>query len=42
MCEGASKQSQDLKYYTAPGTRPPPVYKFLEPPLILLPDTFCR
>ena len=30
MCELASKQSQDLKNYTAP-----PVYKFLDPPLIV-------
>ena len=33
MCEGASKQSSDLKNYTAPGLRPP-VFKFLDPPLI--------
>ena len=32
MCEGASKQSPDLKNYTAPGPRPP-VLKFLDPPL---------
>ena len=32
-CEGASKQSKDLKNYTAPGPRPP-IYKFLDPPLI--------
>ena len=32
MCEGASKQSSDLKNYTAPGPRPP-VFKFLDPPL---------
>ena len=32
MCEGASKQSQDLKNYTALGPRPT-VYKFLDPPL---------
>ena len=32
MCEGASKQSSDLKNYTAPATRPP-VHKFLDPPL---------
>ena len=32
MCEGASKQSPDFKYYTAPGQRPP-VFKFLDPPL---------
>ena len=33
MCEGASKQSPDLKNNTAPGQRPP-VFKFLDPPLI--------
>ena len=33
MCEEASKLSQDLKNYTAPGPRPP-VYKFLDPPLM--------
>ena len=33
MCEGASKQSSDLKNYTAPGPRPP-VLKFLDPPTI--------
>ena len=32
MCEGASKQSPDLKNNTAPGQRPP-VFKFLDPPL---------
>ena len=32
MCEGASKQFQDLNTYTAPGPRPP-VDKFLDPPL---------
>ena len=32
MCEGASKQSQNLENYTAPRLRPP-VYKFLDPPL---------
>ena len=31
-CEGASKQFQDLKNYTAPEPRPP-VYKFQDPPL---------
>ena len=35
MSEGASKQSSDLKNYTAPRLRPPPpVLKFLDPPLI--------
>ena len=33
MREGASKQSSDLKNYTAPGPRPP-VLKFLDPPLV--------
>ena len=33
MCEGASKQSSDLKNYTAPVPRPP-VLKFLDPPTI--------
>ena len=33
MSEGASKQPLDLKYYTAPGPRPP-VLKFLDPPLL--------
>ena len=32
MCEGASKQSPDLKDYTAMGPRPP-VLIFLDPPL---------
>ena len=32
MCKGASKQSPDLKNYTAPGPRPP-LLKFLYPPL---------
>ena len=32
MCKGASKQSPDLKIYTAPGQRPPGL-KFLDPPL---------
>ena len=32
MCEGASKQSPDLKNYTATGPCPP-VLKFLDPPL---------
>ena len=34
MFEEASKQSQDLKNYIAPGPRPP-VYKFLDPPLYM-------
>ena len=34
MCEGASKHSQDLKNYTAPGPRPP-VLKLLDPPLVV-------
>ena len=33
MCEGVSKQSSNLKNYTAPGPRPP-VLKFLDPPLL--------
>ena len=32
MCERASKQSPDLKNYSAQGLRPP-VLKFLDPPL---------
>ena len=32
ICEGTSKQSPDLKNYTAPGPRPP-VLKFLDPPM---------
>ena len=32
MCEEASKQSSDLKNYTAPVPRPR-VFKFLDPPL---------
>ena len=32
ICEGTSKQSPDLKNYTAPGPRPP-FLKFLDPPL---------
>ena len=32
MCEGASKQFQNLKIFTALGPRPP-IYKFLDPPL---------
>ena len=35
MCKGASKQSPDLKNYTAPGQRPP-VFEFLDPPLITM------
>ena len=35
MCEGASKQSADLKNYTAQARPPPPVLKFLDPPLII-------
>ena len=31
MCEGASKQFQELINYTVPGQRPH-VYKFLDPP----------
>ena len=45
MCEGASKQSSDLKNYTAPGPRPP-VFKFLDPPLdsasVVLEKTFLK
>ena len=37
MCEGASKQSSDLKKYTATGPRAP-VLKFVDPPL----RTACR
>ena len=33
MCEGASKQSSDLKNYTTPAPRPP-VLKFLDLPTI--------
>ena len=34
VCEGASKQSSELKNYTAPGPRPQ-VHKFLDPPLAM-------
>ena len=34
MGEGASKQSQNVEKYTAPRPLPPPVYKFLDPPLL--------
>ena len=33
MCEGASNQTTD-KNSTAPGPRPPPLLKFLDPPLM--------
>ena len=35
MCEGASKQSSNLKNDSAPGQRPP-VLKFLDTPLSIL------
>ena len=34
MCEGASKQSSDLKNYTGPRL-PPLVLKFPDPPLLI-------
>ena len=35
MCEGVSKQSPDVKNYTASGPQPS-VLKFLDPPLIVV------